>query len=110
MNVGLSTARVLFATLVTVVIPACNTGISGSEDSSEPGADYIRTVHQAVLAGPVQQAKLLASAGSDFDLFGLSVAISGDTALVGANRDDALGTDAGAAYVFVRSGTSWVQQ
>jgi hypothetical protein len=57
-----------------------------------------------------QQAELLASDGEDFDTFGTSVAVSGDTALVGANRDDDKGTDAGAAYVFVRSGTSWTQQ
>jgi FG-GAP repeat len=57
-----------------------------------------------------QQAKLLASDGEDFDLFGLSVAVSGDTAVVGANRDDDKGTDAGAVYVFVRSGTTWTQQ
>ena len=41
--------------------------------------------------------------------FGWSVALSadGDTALVGAPRDD---DDAGAVWVFVRSGSSWVQQ
>jgi FG-GAP repeat protein len=57
-----------------------------------------------------QQAKLLASDGAAVDTFGASVAISGNTALVGANRNDEAGTDAGAAYVFVRSGTTWTQQ
>ena len=38
--------------------------------------------------------------------FGCSVSLSGDTAVVGALDDD-IGTDAGSAYVFVRSGTSW---
>lgn len=39
-----------------------------------------------------------------------SVAIDGDTIAVGARRDDASGTDSGAVYVFVRSGTTWSQQ
>ncbi|MEI9941076.1 MAG: FG-GAP repeat protein [Pseudomonadota bacterium] len=45
------------------------------------------------------------------DLFGISVAISGDTALVGASNKIVAGNDLqGAAYVFVRSGGSWQQQ
>ena len=48
-----------------------------------------------------QQAKLTASDAAADDLFGYSVAVSGDTAVVGANFDDtAAGTDAGSAYVF----------
>ncbi|MFO1421384.1 MAG: hypothetical protein U1F59_10725 [Candidatus Competibacteraceae bacterium] len=42
-----------------------------------------------------------------FDEFGSSVAISGDTAIVGARRHN---DDHGAAYVFVRSGATWTQQ
>ncbi|WP_282416490.1 hypothetical protein [Polyangium sp. 15x6] len=57
-----------------------------------------------------QQAKLLASDGTAVDYFGLSVALSGDTALVGAPHDDDQGTDSGSAYVFVRSGATWTQQ
>jgi hypothetical protein len=33
-------------------------------------------------------------------LFGRSVSISGDTAVVGAYREDGAGSDRGAAYVF----------
>jgi FG-GAP repeat len=56
------------------------------------------------------RAKLLASDGAAYDLFGSAVAVSGDTALVGASRNDEQATDAGAAYVFVRSGATWTQQ
>jgi hypothetical protein len=59
------------------------------------------------------QAKLTAADGTSSDNFGYAVALSGDglTALVGAFRDDTTaGTDAGSAYVFVRSGNSWSQQ
>lgn len=52
-------------------------------------------------------AKIGAADAAQFDQFGGSVAISGDYAVVGANRDDDY---RGAAYVFVRSGSSWVQQ
>jgi hypothetical protein len=58
-----------------------------------------------------QQAVLVAGDGAEEDTFGQSVALAGDTALVGAYADDTLaGSDAGSAYVFVRSGTTWTQQ
>ena len=58
-----------------------------------------------------QQQKLLASDGAAEDFFGLSVSVSGDTALIGAWGDDnGWGPNAGAAYVFVRSGTLWTEQ
>ena len=45
------------------------------------------------------------------DRFGAALAIENDTLLVGALRADLPGFfDAGAAYVFTRSGASWVQQ
>lgn len=57
-----------------------------------------------------EQQKVLASDGTQGDWFGWSVAVSGDTALVGAYGRDDKGIDSGAAYVFVRNGSSWVQQ
>jgi FG-GAP repeat len=52
-----------------------------------------------------------ANNGVGADAFGVSVSVSGDTALVGAMYDDVgSNVDQGAAYVFVRSGGSWVQQ
>ncbi len=47
-----------------------------------------------------------------FEVFGSSVAIDGDTIVVGAsNKDDPVkGANSGAAYVFVRSGGMWVQE
>ena len=59
----------------------------------------------------IQQAKLTATDGAANDLFGVSVAISGDYALAGAFGDDiGANADQGSAYVFVRSGSSWIQQ
>jgi len=54
-----------------------------------------------------QQASLTASDGAEGDVFGTSVALSGDTALVGAAGDDAY---RGSAYVFTHSGMTWSQQ
>ena len=59
----------------------------------------------------VQQARLTAGDGANGDAFGSSVALSGDTALVGASLDDiGSAVDQGSAYVFLRSGTTWTQQ
>jgi MYXO-CTERM domain-containing protein len=57
-----------------------------------------------------QQAELTASDGAASDLFGISVSVSGGSAIVGA--DNHVGTNAqqGAAYVFVQSGATWTQQ
>lgn len=57
-----------------------------------------------------QQAKLLASDNAQGDLFGKSVSIYGETALIGAVQDDDNGAESGSAYVFTCAGTSWTQQ
>lgn len=58
----------------------------------------------------IEQAKLTASDGAAQDYFGVSVAISGDYAIVGAFWDDDNGENCGSAYVFKREGESWVEQ
>ncbi|WP_438000312.1 thrombospondin type 3 repeat-containing protein [Sorangium sp. So ce185] len=57
-----------------------------------------------------QQIKLSPHDASGDDRFGVSVAISGDTVLIGAERNDSRGSETGAAYVFVRSGAAWSLQ
>lgn len=58
-----------------------------------------------------QQAQLVANDGTAGDEFGWSVALDGDTIVVGADADDVFANiDQGSAYVFVRSGTTWTQQ
>lgn len=55
-----------------------------------------------------RQARIMASDAAEDDAFGSSVAIEGDTAVVGAPRNRITGTTAkGAAYVFVRSAGVW---
>ncbi|MEN8130986.1 MAG: choice-of-anchor D domain-containing protein [Pseudomonadota bacterium] len=47
-------------------------------------------------------AKLIASDGETSDYLGYSVAVNGDTAVVGSYGDDDLGSEAGAAYIYIR--------
>lgn len=58
-----------------------------------------------------QQAQLFASDGAAGDLFGRTVAISGNYIIIGAPKKNVLGAaERGEAYVFVRAGTAWTQQ
>lgn len=60
--------------------------------------------------GWTEQARLVPTDPGQGDLFGASVAIQGDTAVIGAqNKGQGFG-GVGAAYVFVRSGATWTQQ
>jgi hypothetical protein len=54
-----------------------------------------------------RQARLTASDATTGGFFGNAVALSGPTAVVGAENTN---SEAGAAYVFARSGTGWSQQ
>jgi len=58
-----------------------------------------------------EQAKLTASDGDWSNSFGIDVAISGDTILVGAFNHSDTGSNAGAAYIFTRDANGvWTQQ
>jgi len=64
-----------------------------------------------VVADPwIQQAELTASDGKAGDYFGLSVAVSGNTVVVGAWNHTVGSNQKGAVYVFVESGGTWSQQ
>jgi hypothetical protein len=80
--------------------------VGGSADSSGAGAAWIFTRSNGAWT---EQAKLVGTGATGSALQGIAVALSGDgnTALVGGYGDTA---DNGAAWVFVRSGTTWSQQ
>jgi hypothetical protein len=87
-----------------------DTAIVGSYgEDSDAGSAYIFTRSGTSWS---EQAELNASDAQSSDQFGNAVSISGDgdTAIVGAYNEDTGGSNAGAAYVFTRSGTSWSQQ
>jgi hypothetical protein len=87
----------------TLVVGARNYDDNGSNSGS---------VYVFVRSGTTwtQQQKLVANDGASSDWFGNSVALDGDTLVVGAYGDDDNGSISGSVYVFVRSGTTWSQQ
>ena len=70
------------------------------------------SVHLAIASQSfIREAKLTGFNSSTNDLFGNAVAISGDTAVVGAWQDKiGANTLQGSAYVFVRSNSDWLLQ
>lgn len=55
-------------------------------------------------------ARLTAGDAASGDLFGSSVSVRGDRALVGAPRGGSPGLDSGAAYVFLQTGSLWREE
>ena len=47
--------------------------------------------------------------GENGDWFGSSVAISGDTAIIGASRDNERGYESGSGYVYTKIGGKWIE-
>ena len=88
-----------------------DTAVVGANQDDDNGSNS-GSVYVFVRSGTTwtQQRKLVANDGTEYDLFGTSVALDGDTAVVGATGDDDNGSHSGSAYVFFRSGTTWTQQ
>lgn len=98
------------------------TGVNG--DQSSNGVPGSGAAYVFIRTGTLwtQQAYLKASNAESNDDFGCSVAISGNTIVVGAKDESSSATvvngnqldntagSAGAAYVFVRNGSTWTQQ
>jgi hypothetical protein len=85
-------------------------GASQDDDNgTQSGSAYIFKRPGSGWLDATETTKLVASDGAPYDYFG-KVSISGDYAIVGANRNDDKGSDSGAAYVFKRDGTSWIEQ
>ena len=74
----------------------------------EAGVVYVFTRNNGTWA---RQAVLYANDGERYDSFGCAVALTGNTAVVGACGDDVgSNVNQGSAYVFTRSGTTWSQK
>ncbi|MDF1592228.1 MAG: hypothetical protein P1P89_11980 [Desulfobacterales bacterium] len=83
-------------------------GAYGNNDAgSNSGSAYIFKREGEAWA---QQAKITASDAGYIDLFGKSVSISGDYAIIGADWDSDFAVKSGSAYIFKREGTIWTQQ
>ncbi len=59
-----------------------------------------------------QEQKLVADDADNFDVFGWTLSLHGDTAAVGALQDDSAtgDNDCGSVYVFRRDGSVWIQE
>ena len=98
------------------------TGVNGNQINNSAGGSGAVYVFVRSETTWSQQAYLKASNTETDDLFGYSVALSGDTLVVGAVGEDSYDTrvngdesdnsysESGAAYVFVRSATNWIQE
>lgn len=83
---------------------------SGAGDGSYPAGTGVAFVLAKEAGGWIQTAELRADDGAAGDFFGFSIALSGDTAVVGAPAASVDGeANRGAAYVFHREGGSWSQ-
>ena len=79
-------------------------GSTGNDDNgSLSGSAYVFAFDGTIWT---EEAKLTAADAAGFDVFGVSVSLSGDRALVGARGDDGKGS----AYVFAFDGASWAQE
>ena len=72
------------------------------DNGSASGSAYIFERDQGGADNWGEAKKLTASDGAADDNFGTSVALSGDTALIGARNNDDNGTDSGSAYIYER--------
>jgi len=90
----------------SVAISGDTTIIGASGDDGGKGSAYIFTPNDIDPNNWVQQAELWASDGAADDRFGYSVAISGDTAVIGAWKNDSNGS----AYVFSFEDSTWDQK
>ena len=68
---------------------------------TDAGSVYVFVKPEGGWVYATETAKLTASDAADSDEFGYSVAVDGDTIVIGAYADDDGGTDSGSAYVFV---------
>ncbi len=93
-----SDARVADSFGISVAIDGTNAIVGAYQNrggSPNSGSAYLFDVTTGA-----QRVKLIPTDAGDFDWFGWSVDISGNTAIVGAPRDDDNGSDSGSAYLF----------
>jgi cysteine-rich repeat protein len=126
---GFSTAIAISADGLTLAVGATGedsaaTGIDGNQADNAASGSGALYVFRRTSESWVQQAYLKASNTNTSDIFGISVALSADgsTLAVGASGEDSAAAgiggsqadntagNAGAVYVFTRTGATWTQQ
>jgi len=81
----------------------------GGDPTEEVG---VGSVYVFQLSGGTwsEVSKLQAGDAHEGQYFGADISVSGDTAVIGARKDNEVAEGAGAGYVFTHSGNSWTQQ
>ncbi|MEE3239826.1 MAG: Ig-like domain-containing protein [Pseudomonadota bacterium] len=88
-----------------------DTAVIGAQHDDTPnynsGSAYVFIRNNGVWS---EQVKLTASDGASNNVFGWSVSIDGDTAVIGSPFDNSNGGNSGSVYVFVRNDGVWTEQ
>ena len=93
---------------ISVAVNGDTVVVGARQNDTSSGAAYLFTEVSGVWK---HVAKLTADDGAANDEFGISVAVDGDTIVVGAHQDDDNGDLSGSAYVFTRdSAGGWRQR
>ena len=102
---------------ISVAVDGDTILVGAHQNDSNKGAAYIFTKFSGVWGNTpvsgnhrVETAKLVAADAAADDEFGISVALDGDTAVIGARKDDDNGNQSGSAYVFTKVSGVWSQK
>lgn len=123
-SIAASGSATLTVTFATATVGARSAALHIlSNDADEASFDITLTGEGVALDAIAEAAYLKPGATGDFDRFGVSVSISGNTAVIGSPGEDSAATgvdgnetdnsasDSGAVYVFVRGGDGrWTRQ
>ncbi|MCP4050914.1 MAG: hypothetical protein GY730_09445 [bacterium] len=95
----------LFAWSVSISGDKAIVGAYMDDDPTNSGSAYI----YEKINGTWVETKLIANDGVAGHIFGYSVSISGDKAIVGTRYDNDNGTHSGAAYIYEKINGTWVE-
>ena len=95
---------------ISVAVDGNTILVGAHQNDSDDGAAYVFTKPFTGWADSSETAKLIASDAAADDEFGISVALDGDTAVIGARQDDDNGSQSGSAYVFTKVSGVWSQK
>lgn len=119
MNKGLKSSLRTFVCIVTAVMTVggfifeSRAQAQALDNSKADTENHSKSIFLPESLSPVnsiyvRSQKLVANDAAAIDQFGRSVSVSGNTAIVGADRDDiGTNTDQGSAYIYVRNGGTW---
>ena len=95
---------------ISVAVDGNTVLVGAHQYDSGKGAAYVFTKPYTGWADSSETAKFIASDAAASDEFGISAAVHGDTAVIGAYQDDDNGNQSGSAYVFTKVSGVWSQK